>query len=293
MTQLSPDTISSHISATAPERCLSPLLHGSAMPDGKTQATTSTPTPKNSSSSSNPRRVRFAPPKNTLAIDDDRLLRAFNPVPWKPSVQECRITNVGTRNAQMLIRSLETSAAIWTSALINEFCVKNDVQDSEGPFKAFVPPQDNAANKRILQYQQAVADCEREARGIKRALRGYAPVYDRHHEFEDSNEDTTTMPDGRYIFHGEYTATRSKRQRREERTPECSREDSPDKENRAPSVRTDGDHSDGDSRQTPDQEPEEPRPRKGVVPNAERCTLCEEISGPRTPHRVEDCRWTT
>jgi hypothetical protein len=121
----------------------------------------------------------------------------------------------------MLIRTLETSAAIWTSALITEYCNKNDVQDPETPFKAFTPPQDEAANSRILQYQQAVADCEKEARGVKRALRGYAPVYDRHHEFRGSDEDTATWVDGRYILYGEYSATRPKCQRRAHQPSEC------------------------------------------------------------------------
>ncbi|KAF9943794.1 hypothetical protein BGZ72_003392, partial [Mortierella alpina] len=119
----------------------------------------------------------------------------------------------GACNAHALIRNLETSVTIWTSALIAELCRKNDVQTPQGPFKAFVPPRDDAADSRILQYQQAVVDCEKEARGVKRALRGYGAVFDRHHEFEDSNDDTATMIDSRYIFHGEFTASRPKRRR--------------------------------------------------------------------------------
>ncbi|CAO3572404.1 unnamed protein product [Mortierella alpina] len=209
MTNSPSSTTTSPISATAPERCLSPLLPERTTPDAKTQATTNTASPKSTSSSLQSRRVHFALPEQTFAIIDERLLHAFAPAPWEPSVHECRLINVGPRNAHMLIQTLETSAAIWTSALITEFCTQNDVQDPEGPFKAFVPPQDDAANSRISQYQQAVADCEKEARGVKRALRGYAPVYDRHHEFNGSNEDTATMVDG-YILYGEYSIYRAK-----------------------------------------------------------------------------------
>ena len=291
MTDSPSNTTTSPISATTPERCLSPLLPERTAPDVKTQATSNTASPKSTSSSPKSRRVRFALPEETFAINDERLLRAFDPVPWEPSVHECRLTNVGTRNAHMLIRTLETSAAIWTSALIAEYCNKNDVQDPETPFKAFTPPQDEAANSRILQYQQAVADCEKEARGVKRALRGYAPVYDRHHEFRGSDEDTATWVDGRYILYGEYSATRPKRQRRAYQPSECS---SPDKENRSPSPRAETNQSDNDNTcHVSVQEPEEPLPRGGVVPSAERCTLCDEIPGPKTPHREENCRWTT
>lgn len=264
------------LSATTPERCISPLLHGS-LDNFQTQATT---TPGDASPLFPSRRVHFAVPEVVFTIDDESLLRAHAPALWEPSPQEHKMAVVGARNAHALIRKLETSTTIWTSALIAELCRKNDVQDPQGPFTAFVPPQDDVADRRIQQYKQAVVDCEKEARGVKRALRGYAPVFDRYQEFEGSNEDTS-MVDSRYIFHGEFTGQRPKRRRRASPSPaHSSEEDDPDKENTvppAPAV----------------QEPEEPPRRRGIVPDAERCTRCDHIPGPKTPHRAEDCRWTT
>ncbi|KAF9553716.1 hypothetical protein EC968_010204, partial [Mortierella alpina] len=123
--------------------------------------------------------------------------------------------------------------------------------------------------------------------------------------FEGSNEDTDTIIDGRYIFHGEFTASRPKRRRHVyQESVQDSEDDDSDKENTAPTVPVPIKQADDDGSTpstvessrpctTPTQEPEEPLPRSGVVPNAERCTLCDHIPGPKTPHRAENCRWTT
>ncbi|KAF9949773.1 hypothetical protein BGZ70_001634, partial [Mortierella alpina] len=257
MTHSSSTNKSSYLSATTPERCISPLLHGS-LDNFQTQATT---TPEDTSSLSPPRRVHFAVPEVVFTIDDESLLHTHAPATWEPSPQEHKMAVVGARNAHALIRKLETSTTIWTSALIAELCRKNDVQNPQVPFTAFVPPHDDAADRRIQQYKQAVVDCEKEAKGVKRALRGYAPVFDRYQEFGGSNEDTVSMVDSRYIFHGEFTGQRPKRRRRASPSPaHSSEEDDPNKENTAPPVPS-------------VQEPEEPPRRRGIVPDAERCTL--------------------
>ncbi|KAF9947327.1 hypothetical protein BGZ70_002732 [Mortierella alpina] len=229
---------------------------------------------------------------------DPRLHQALSPYKWEPSQEELNVAHIGARNAQAILRRLEASQTLWTSKLIAEMCDKHQMHDQQEVFTPIIPLANNEADLRIAKYRNAVQGCEKEIRGVKRALRGYACVFDRHHEFGDSGE-TTHSIESSYIFHGEHLGLRSKRQRQttpqlnlafqsdltpEPHSPLLMEPHQSDKENMEPQYP--GDSSADDS---PSADEWVLLPGKKAVPKEERCTKCTDTYGPTTPHREENC----
>ncbi|KAF9552733.1 hypothetical protein EC968_000452, partial [Mortierella alpina] len=155
------------------------------------------------------------PPMPTAghSLLDQDLHRVLPPCYWKPSPEELNVAYTGARNAQAVLRRLETSQTLWTSKLIAEICNKHQMHDQQDEFVPIIPSPNPESDRRIIEYRNAIQGCDKEIRGVKRALFGYACVYDRQHEFGES-DDTTHAIEDRYIFRGEHLGQRPKRTRR-------------------------------------------------------------------------------
>ncbi|KAF9307932.1 hypothetical protein BG003_011864, partial [Podila horticola] len=164
-----------------------------------------------SSSGSRPGTSPLPAPGHTFL--DPCLHRAVPSCKWEPSREELTVAYTGARNAQAVLRRLETSQTLWTSKLIAEICDKHQMHDRQDEFNPIIPSPNDDADRRITEYRNAIQGCEKEIRGIKRALNGYACVFDRYHEFGNS-EYTTYVIEQRYIFHGDHLGQHPKRPRR-------------------------------------------------------------------------------
>ncbi|KAF9946727.1 hypothetical protein BGZ72_011197 [Mortierella alpina] len=299
-------SVMEQISASNPSRCSSPPLSSTTTAAGshnnkRTKVTKAAsprvakPKVQGNSDSLNTSSLLPTPGQTLL---DPRLHHALSPYKWEPSQEELNVAYTGARNAQAILRRLETSQTLWTSKLIAEMCDKHQMHDQQETFIPIIPLANNEADLKIAKYRNAVQGCEKEIRGVKRALRGYACVFDRHHEFGDSGE-TTDSIESSHIFHGEHLGLRPKRQRRttpqqhaafqSDTTPEPNsamhlEPHQSDKENMEPPYPDDSSTDD-----SPSADEWVLKPGKNAVPEEERCTTCTDTYGPTTPHREGNC----
>ncbi|KAF9188551.1 hypothetical protein BGZ50_001273 [Haplosporangium sp. Z 11] len=133
------------------------------------------------------RRVVLDLPSLAHSFEDLQLHRRLPPQQWAPSEAEVLAVENSAQCARALLRKLETLVAHWNTQLIAIMCDKYDERKVGNMIEPVLDPE---SNEKTALYTNAIADCERDIRSVKRALKHFASIYGRHHEFHDTDLDT-------------------------------------------------------------------------------------------------------